>query len=54
MTGDTDVAVWYCEAIEKIRATASPGGDALDVDEAEALRDDLDEAIATAKRRADG
>lgn len=42
---------WYSPPIEKVRVTATPGGVALDLEEARALREQLDEAIATAEER---
>lgn len=43
------VKFWYSEGIEKVRATADPGGDAFSIERAEELRDELDAAIQAAK-----
>jgi len=50
---DTQVKFWYSEPIDRVRATADPGGDAFDIEEAEELRDELDAAIQQAKEAAD-
>jgi len=43
------VDVWYCEAVEKIRFTADPGGEALTVQEAEKRIGEIQTAIQNAK-----
>lgn len=43
------VDVWYSEPVDQIRVTATPGGIALDVNEARAWRDELDEVIQQAE-----
>lgn len=47
----TNIDVWYAEPIEKVRVTADPGGDTLDVEQARALRDQLDTVISHAEER---
>lgn len=46
---DNRVDVWYSEPIESIRVTATPGGIALDLEEAKEFRDDLDAVIERAE-----
>lgn len=43
------VDFWYSEPIGKVRATADPGGEAMDVDEAEERLAELEAAIEEAK-----
>jgi len=52
MNSETRVKFWYSEAIDRVRATADPGGDAFDIEEAKELRDELDSAIQEAKEAA--
>lgn len=47
------VKVWYSQPIEMIRVTASPGGMAIDVEQAKEFRDELDEVIRQAEEAAD-
>lgn len=55
---DTDVSdrvqFWYSEGVQRIRATADPGGDAFTVERAEELREELDAAIQAAKEDQNG
>ena len=53
MTVTEKFQVWYSEAIGKVRVTADPGGDALTIEQAEALRAELDAAISEAKTDGD-
>jgi len=43
------VQFWYSKAISKVRATADPGGDAFDIQEAKELREEFDRAIQEAE-----
>lgn len=43
------VEVWSDDSIGKVRVASTPGGDALSVEEAENLRDELDAAIEQAR-----
>ena len=43
------VDVWYCEAVEKIRFTADPGGESLCIEEAKQRKAELQRAITQAE-----
>lgn len=49
----TKVKIWYSYAIESVRVASTPGGGSFNIEQAEQLRDELDEAIAEAKARQD-
>lgn len=46
---DRTTQVWFCEAIEEIRACSDLGGDTLTLAGAHELRDELDAAIRKAE-----